>query len=113
MDVTPTVTAEKQLQQAHEQLALEKIRTDALLKRQHELIDVLGKVSNAGKDMASDSAAGRMLEAVKRSMIHEGRLGSLGRGGAGVGADGKEVRELIEMLELIGEGSVSASSGII
>ncbi|GAX80811.1 hypothetical protein CEUSTIGMA_g8247.t1 [Chlamydomonas eustigma] len=46
-DITEAVMAQKQLQKAMDLLADEKLRTNVLLQRQHELIACLSKIDNA------------------------------------------------------------------
>ncbi|GAX83025.1 hypothetical protein CEUSTIGMA_g10452.t1 [Chlamydomonas eustigma] len=93
VDVTETVLAKRQLQQAHDQLAEEKARMDVLLQRQHELIECLGKVNSVLPGGAVSSgrrgSSAVLVDNVRARMTE--------------GADGS--RDKIELQRLLGQGS--------
>jgi hypothetical protein len=101
IDVSEVVIAERNRQRAHAELAVEKLRMDALLQRQCELIACLGKIGSAGKGSASDchtmtaarhSTRAQMLQNV-RLHVAEG--------------EEKNSRDNIQLHELLGQGTVS------
>ncbi len=82
------------MQSAHALLEEEKVRSDALLKRQHELIACLGWVSELGRSTAKTATEATLLLSVQQQLM------TMGTGQAAGG-------EQIELLELLGSGSVS------
>ena len=94
------VVAKQEAQAAWSQLQEEKLRTDALLQRQHELIACLSLVAEAERAAGGNSASVDMLQEVGRC-VAEAKSDATGRvGGAGGGATAH-----IELLELLGEGT--------
>ncbi|GAX83029.1 hypothetical protein CEUSTIGMA_g10456.t1 [Chlamydomonas eustigma] len=107
VDVTETVLAKRQLQQAHDQLAEEKARMDVLLQRQHELIECLGKVNSVvvGKGhhhhLAGSQAGPRMSNsqsAPSTTSLLDGVRTHMTMEGAGP-------KDKIELQKLLGQGS--------
>ncbi|GAX80144.1 hypothetical protein CEUSTIGMA_g7582.t1 [Chlamydomonas eustigma] len=98
VDVTPTVLAQRQLQQAHAELAEEKVRTEALMCRQRELIECIGWVSQVGRSAAGDARSAELIDRVWQQMIQDG-----GRDHS-VSCGAPELDD-IELMELMGEGS--------
>ena len=96
IDVTSTVLAEREVQRAHAKLAEEKVRTEALLHRQHELIECLGWVSEVGRSAAGNKKAAELIDSVRKQIVAGGYSS-----GSSIGAD------QIELVGFLGEGSVS------
>ena len=98
IDVTAAVLAKREVQKAHADLAEEKIRAEALVHRQFELIECLGWVSELGRSSAGDQRASTLIDKVRRQMVAD-------HGGASLSMDS----EKIEITEMLGHGSVSPS----
>jgi beta-phosphoglucomutase-like phosphatase (HAD superfamily) len=113
VDVTETVIAKRQLQQAHDQLAEEKARMDVLLQRQHELIECLGKVNSVvavkghHHHLAAAVASGSPRLSNTQSVPSITSL--LDGVRTHVTAESVGLKDNIELQKLLGQGSVSAS----
>ena len=93
IDVTDTVLAQKAVWKANEELADEKVRMDALLRRQYELIEVL-------KNMPMDDGPGRGdMSDVKDKvrMLHD----ALAEAGAVSPAEADDIK----LLNVLGQGT--------
>ncbi|GAX80143.1 hypothetical protein CEUSTIGMA_g7581.t1 [Chlamydomonas eustigma] len=108
VDITAAVVAQRQLQQAHSELAGEKIRTEALLSRQYDLIECIGWVSEVGRSVAGDARSAELIDRVWRQMIGERRMVTKSDFLAThekTGEGGPATRHDVELMELMGEGS--------
>ena len=91
IDVTSAVLAKREVLEAHAKLEQEKIRSQALIRRQYELIECLGWVSDVGSSAGTQKAS-ELIAGVRRQ-ISESLL---------IDDDGK-----VELGSLLGTGSVS------
>ncbi|GAX83628.1 hypothetical protein CEUSTIGMA_g11052.t1 [Chlamydomonas eustigma] len=98
IDVSETVKAQKQLEEAHAQLAEEKSRMDSLLKRQYDLIACLGLCAEVARSGINNEAAAELIASVQRQIT------------AGEAVPGGEQ---IQILEDLGSGAYGkVSKGI-
>ena len=93
IDVTAAVLAKREVQEAHAKLAEERVRTEALLHRQYELIECIGWVSDVGRAAAGDQKATELIDSVRKQIAAGGPL-----------CDGSGD---IELICVLGQGSVS------
>ena len=94
IDVTAAVLAKREVELAHARLAEEKVRTEALLHRQYELIECIGWVSDLGRSASGNQKAVELIDSVRKQIA---------AGGSISGRDGEQ----IELISLLGQGSVS------
>lgn len=97
IDVTDRVLAERQLQQAHAELAEDKARLAVLTNRQYDLIACLGKVNELGKSVAGSPSAVSMLHNMRRQLLES----------SDTLVSSSTAEESIQKLEVLGAGSVS------
>lgn len=97
IDVTSAVLAKREVQVAYAKLEKEKIRSQALIRRQYELIECLGWVSEVGSSAGTQKAS-ELIASVRRQISES----------LSTDDDGK-----IELNSLLGEGSVSDSHCLI
>jgi hypothetical protein len=87
------------LQAAHDELAEEKDRMDALLQRQHELIECLGKVGGVDASVRDTALRVSRAPSVATAALMDGVRQHM--------KDGAEKPyETIQILEILGQGSV-------
>ena len=73
--MTAAVLAKREVQKSHAELAEEKLRADALVQRQYELIECLGWVSDVSQSSAGDRRASSLIDKVRRQMVADHRGG--------------------------------------
>ena len=84
-----------------------KVRTEALLHRQHELIECIGWLSEVGRSAAGDSRATALIEGVWKQIVSGSGLASSGSDNSAsvtIGISPSD-QDTIEILEPLGEGS--------
>ena len=96
IDVTSAVLAKREVQQANAKLAEEKLRADALLYRQHELIECIGWVSDVGRSAAGNQRARELIDSVRKQIVSTG------------GSEGG-----IELGRLLGQGTVRTAKHLL
>lgn len=107
IDISATVAAQREVQAANARLAEEKLRTDALVQRQYNLITCLGRVSDIQRAHSSPNASTHeLINAVRRKLTSSAAAKGAGAGGGAADEDD------IELLEVLGVGSVSAGQGL-
>ncbi len=95
--MTAAVLSQRAVEEAHARLSEEKLRGDALVKRQMELIQCLGWVSDVARSAETDSQSAELIDSVRRQLATLGESESSpmsSRGGS-----------TIELKVLIGQGS--------
>ena len=113
IDVTAEVMAQEQVRQAYALLEDEKGRTDALLLRQHDLIECLGWVGEMGRTTLGSARSAELFDSFRQQLTIDNRDGKMGGEHGVQGKQGRQdvqEKDQVEMLQLIGEGSVSGSS---
>ncbi|GAX77878.1 hypothetical protein CEUSTIGMA_g5320.t1 [Chlamydomonas eustigma] len=98
VDVTEAVQAKRQLQAAHDELAEEKGRMDALLQRQHELIECLGKVGGVDAGVRDTARRVSRVPSVATAALMDGVRQHMKE-------DAEKPYENIEIMEMLGQGS--------